>query len=869
LNTDDLHGDAGDDTLENSDGADSFDGGLHISAGDTVTYEPTSAAATTIDIDNVADDGRNCPGGTCEGDDVQTTVENVTGDTSNDKITGSSAANVLNGGSGDDTLAGGSGPGGDGGDRFIGGANGTLGDTVTYAPRTANLTVDIDGVADDAGENDEVELDIENLIGGTGGDNLTGDTDNNDLRGGPGTGNDTMSGVGGNDTMHGGDGTNTGADGADIFHGGSHTTGDTVSYATRTGGLTADLDGVAGDDPDGDTIGADVENLTGGTNQDTLTGNNLANILNGGPQNDTLAGGASAGADGADTFIGGTHVFSGDTVTYAARTGVIVADMDGIVGDDTDGDTVGADIEKLIGGSAGDTLTGNSAENTLHGGPGTGSDTLSGLGDDDEFFGGTGANTGPDGADTFIAGDQGTDGDTVSYESRLDPITADIAGGADDTDGDNILSTIDNITGGSGDDTLIGDGDPNEFRAGAGNDTMSGGTSAGADGADTFLGGTNGPAGDTVSYANRTEDVDANLDIVIDDGDATNCPGVGCEGDRIAGDVENLTGGSGDDDLEGDSLANILNGGPGDDDFTTSPFTGPDGADTYIGGTDGTVGGQNNDRDRVMYFNRLDDLTVDIGGGPDVDGDDVRDDIEVMWGGEGDDTLTGDEDPNEIDGRQGDDTVSGGAGTGPDGADALHAGTGNDTVTYAGRTDDLTIDMGTQSGPDGDLVAFSLENVFGGSGDDNITGDSLDNTLRGGGGEDDLFGLAGADTLLVRDGEPDTADCGDDIDSAVADEPIEDDLIACETADVLPNTRITDRPNDRITGRRATYEFESDEATLFQCRLDGGSFNPCTSPKTFRNLSLGRHTVRIRAVDADGDRDPTPALDRFRRVRNL
>ena len=42
----------------------------------------------TIDIDGSADDGRNCPGGSCEGDNVGTTVENVTGDGSADTITG-------------------------------------------------------------------------------------------------------------------------------------------------------------------------------------------------------------------------------------------------------------------------------------------------------------------------------------------------------------------------------------------------------------------------------------------------------------------------------------------------------------------------------------------------------------------------------------------------------------------------------------------------------------------------------------------------------------------------------------------------------------------------------------------------------------
>ena len=867
-NSDDLHGDGGDDTLENSDGADSFDGGPNVTVtGDTADYTPTSAAPLTIDIDNVSDDGRNCPT-TCEGDDVQTSVENVIGDSSSDKITGSSAANRLEGAGGDDTLAGGGGTGADGGDRFLGGGNT---DTVTYAARTSSVTADIDSAADDgaSGENDEVETDVENLIGGSGADNLTGDGDNNRLMGGPGTANDTMSGLAGDDTMFGGDSTNTGADGADTFAGGPNASssplGDTVSYASRSGPVTADLDGVAGDDVDGDTIQADVENLTGGNSSDTLTGNGLNNILNGGSGNDTLAGGTSAGADGADTFIGGAHLFSGDTVTFSTRTGVISADADGAAGDDTDGDTVGADVENLSGGSNSDTLTGNDQENTLRGGPGTGNDTLSGLGEDDEFFGGTGENTGPDGADIFSAGAQGSDGDTVTYESRTDDITARI-GLATGTDSDNIQTTIDNLLGGEGDDTLTGDGDPNDLRGNGGNDTVAGGAGTTADSADEFFG---GAGSDTVSYATRTEDVDANLDSVEDDGDSTNCPGVGCEADDIAGDIENLTGGSGDDDLAGDLGPNTLDGGPGDDDLTTSPFTGPDGADTFIGGSDGTPGGQNSEnKDRALYFDRLDDLTIDIGGGAnDTDGDNVQGDIETVWGGEGNDVLTGDGDANEIAGRQGDDILRGGAGTGPDGADNLSGSSGFDTATYAARNDDLTINLSTETGPEGDTVPLSLEKIVGGSGDDSITGDNTDNTLIGGDGEDDLFALAGIDVVDVRDGGPDTADCGDDVDTATADESSKDTLANCETADVLPNTQITQRPNDRITGRRATYRFTSAEASQFQCKIDSQAFTSCASPKTFRNLSLGRHTVRIRAVDSEGDLDPTPAIDRFRRVR--
>src|SRR5215211_3394502 len=853
--TDTLHGDANDDLLLNSDGPDTFDGGANSAAvGDEVDYSPTTAATSmTIDIDGVADDGRNCPGASCENDNVQNTVENVTGDTSADTITGSSAANDLDGGGGNDTLAGGPGPGGDGGDDFIGGTG--TSDLVTYAARTGPITADIDGVADDAGESDDIETDVENLTGGTAGDNLTGSSGANVVSGGPGTANDTVSGAGGTDTLNGGNGTNATPDGADTFNGGPNT--DTVSYAGRTAGLTADLDGAAGDDPDGDTLGADVENLTGGSGVDTLTGNSLANVLNGGGGSDTLAGGTSTGADGADTFVGGTNGGLGDTVSYDARTGVITADIDTATGDDIDGDTVSDDIENLLGGAGGDSLTGNAQANLLMGGRGTGNDTLSGGGEDDALLGGTLTNTGPDGADTFIAGAQGSDGDTVSYGSRDDNVTASI-GGAADTDGDDIQSAVDNITGGDGNDTLTGDADPNDLRGGNGNDTMAGGTGTGVDGADRFVG---GGGVDEVDYSNRDDDVVADLDGIADDGSIPLN-----EDDELEADVENLTGGDGDDGLTGDDDANVLDGAAGDDLLSAGPGTGADAVDTFIGGTDQTAGGANGTSgDRVTYSSRDDDLTIDIGGGPDApEGDDVRADVENVTSGDGDDTLIGDNDDNVLAAGNGTNTFRGGTGTTGDGDDSFQGGSGVDTVTYAYRTDDLTIDQSAaNSGPEGDgYVGTGINVIIGGQGKDTWTGTTGPNTFIGGPSKDDFSGLAGADTLDARDGGPDTLDCGDDVDTALIDSAaLDTPVTACENVDDLPDTEITRHPASSTTKRRAKFEFDSPTAgvTGFECKLDGGDFAACSSPKEFTGLSRGKHKFQVRAIDGDGDRDPTPA----------
>ena len=39
----------------------------------------------------------------------------------------------------------------------------------------------------------------------------------------------------------------------------------------------------------------------------------------------------------------------------------------------------------------------------------------------------------------------------------------------------------------------------------------------------------------------------------------------------------------------------------------------------------------------------------------------------------------------------------------------------------------------------------------------------------------------------------------------------------------------------------------------FKCKLDGKSFKSCSSPKTYKNLSSGKHTVQVKAIDKAGN----------------
>jgi subtilisin family serine protease len=78
------------------------------------------------------------------------------------------------------------------------------------------------------------------------------------------------------------------------------------------------------------------------------------------------------------------------------------------------------------------------------------------------------------------------------------------------------------------------------------------------------------------------------------------------------------------------------------------------------------------------------------------------------------------------------------------------------------------------------------------------------------------------------------------------------------------------KPQTTITkftksGKKATVKFKSNEAgSTFQCKLDGGAWKPCKSPKTYKNLKKGNHTIRVRAIDKFGNVDGTPAKKTFR-----
>jgi Ca2+-binding RTX toxin-like protein len=285
----------------------------------------------------------------------------IIGGDGNDTLFGGNAADSMVGGSGNDFVVGNG-----GNDRFdmgasadgrdtISGGNGSA-DIADYSGRTNGIAISFSMTGDDgeSGEQDSVDADCERLRGGNGNDTITGDGDNETLEGNGG--NDTLSGGGGDDSI-------VGADGADSIN--------------------------AGDAND---------TLSGGAGNDTL---------NGEKGNDRVLMGSSA--DGSDSMTGGSG--SADIVDYGSRTNAITIDLNSAGGDGEsgEGDSVGADFERLFGGSGNDSLTGDSTAETLQGGDGA--DTITGNGGADSMTGGNGNDQfrAQDGVVDTVDGGAGTD----------------------------------------------------------------------------------------------------------------------------------------------------------------------------------------------------------------------------------------------------------------------------------------------------------------------------------------------------------------------------------------------------------------------------------------------------------------------------
>ncbi len=587
-----------------------------------------------------------------------------------------------------------------------------------------------------------------------------------------GEGNDFLQGTFGNDILNGGNGNDTAS-----F---------VTAYSTTAAGLSVDLN-IQGAAQNTMVAGMDtligIENLIGSQYNDTLIGDANANIIEGGLGNDTLSGGAG---DDTASYAGST---AGVTVSLALQG---AAQNTGAAGTDTL-----AEFENLQGSALNDNLSGDATANTVSGG--AGDDTLA-----------TGGNAGG----TVDLLDGGTGSDTASFADYTANVTARLNGANDGTA--NIagaaiatLRGIENLTGGAGNDILIGDDNANVLEGGLGNDVLDGGagidtllftgttgvtvnltaltaqglgddtvlgfenvrTGSGADsvtgdaGNNTlFDGGGNdiydGAAGaDTVDYSGSTSSVTVNLNTTI-------AQTVGAFGgsDTITN-MENVIGAT--------NFANTLVGG----NTTANRLVGGTLADFVIGGglADTLVGGAGND---IMFGDYVNTFNTDA---TTADGDDV------LEGGTGNDTLVGGMGNDILRGGDGDDVLVGGIANGSaagltavytndGGNDTFDGGDGTDLAYayYTDRAGGVSFDLGNLAGDSAitiDGIASgsftSIERVVfrGGLGNDVVRGGGTLDTLVGNAGDDVLDGWYGNDTLSGGLGN-DTLIGGEGLDTA-------------------------------------------------------------------------------------------------------
>ncbi len=274
--------------------------------------------------------------------------------------------------------------------------------------------------------------------------------------------------------------------------------------------------------------------------------------------------------------------------------------------------------------------------------------------------------------------------------------------------------------GSAGNDIILGLGGADILTGNAGNDTIDGGSGIDRivatvnDGNDAYFGG----AGvDTYDLTNTTTDATVNLTLGTSSSAET---GV----DTLSG-IENVLGGNGNNTMTDGAGVNRLDGGAGNDKFNMT-------LDNVRDDIRGGVGS-----DTVDYSAFTNNLTIALNGAGNsiVFGSgnagatsDVIRNIENFIGGSGNDTITGDNQANQLNGGSGNDTITGGTG-----ADVLTGGLGADVFVY-GNTNQSGIGVAAR-----DLITDFL------SGTDRLNFAAIDANTTVGGNQAFVFNnVAGA-----------------------------------------------------------------------------------------------------------------------------
>lgn len=85
---------------------------------------------------------------------------------------------------------------------------------------------------------------------------------------------------------------------------------------------------------------------------------------------------------------------------------------------------------------------------------------------------------------------------------------------------------------------------------------------------------------------------------------------------------------------------------------------------------------------------------------------------------------------------------------------------------------------------------------------------------------------------------------------------------------VEPNTTLTSTPPGTNYSNLAEFVFSADEAGSFECSLDASAYSTCVSPLIYDLLANSSHTLNIRAIDAAGNVESTPATYTWTQASN-
>ncbi|MDN3564651.1 calcium-binding protein [Paeniroseomonas aquatica] len=521
-----------------------------------------------------------------------------------------------------------------------------------------------------------------------------------------------IAGTAGDDSLAGGSLGETflASPGSDRIAGGAGA-GNGLSYAGLAGPVAVSIDGYAMGStakPDGarDSFSG-IQVIAGTAGADTLDAAAAA---------DGFFALSLEGREGADLLVGnGT---AGVQLSYAASPGAISLDL--LAGSGSDGwgstDTL-VGIRRVLALSAfGDTVLGSAGDDVFLSGA-AGNKTFDGRAGTDEWrYAGEGAISvmlGPSTVGGFAQG---------AYVLK--------PGGTDR------LSGIEVVTGGAGDDSVLGSAAAERLAGGAGNDTLDGGNNF--DVADYGAGGGLATRGVTVDLtAGSGADAWGGTDVLRN--------------------IESAWGTPLGDELTGFAIAGAY-----------TWLRGLAGNDTLRAPAAGTMVGADHAGDPAGILADLAAGTVRDGWG----GTDALQAIGVVRGSPHADRIAGGAGAETLLGGGGGDTLDGGAG-----ADWLEGGPGDD-LFYVEAAGDLVLEAADEGadtvvaalawalGPDLEVLvlAEAAGGAYGiGNGGTNLllgngSGNVLDgggdaDTLRGGGGGDSLYGSAGDDLLDGQDGD--------------------------------------------------------------------------------------------------------------------